>query len=466
MQRYQVISQADIENIHEASLEVLEKTGVAFFYEPAREIVAKHGARVEGNIVYFPRKMVEEALASAPSSFTLHSRNPQRTIEFDTVKTHYSGPGGSPFVSDLDKGRRPSKKEDFINLTKLFQSFDHLEMHHVPCEMTDVDPEIRNKMNVYLTMKYSDKPMMPFFYNYEEAKACIEMYSLPFGGLDSVRNKPVVLADPCTVSPLGYDDKALGALMAFAEYGQIQLINSLCMAGATGPATLAGNVAVQNAEILAGLVLAQCINPGTPLIYSASGSNSDMRSGNLAVGSPECALMSLINGQLAKFYNLPCRISGAVTDSKCVDSQSAYESTINMMTSEMAGGNFILHGVGILETYNVVSFEKSIIDHEVLGMLRRINRAIEVNEETLAVDVIEEVGPQGQFLTEEHTVTNYRSEHFIPSLSNRDTFQQWEADGSLRIEQVANKKWKSILAEYQQPDFPTDLDTDLQKFLG
>lgn len=465
MQRFQLLTENDITKIHENSLRILEEIGVIFNHEPALEVFKKHGAKVEGKTVFIPKEMVAKALETTPSSFTLYSRNPERNVEFDTVKPHFCGPGGSAYIRDLDNGRRRSTKADFINLIKLFQSLDLIEMHHVPCEMGDVDPDIRNKEVVYQAMKYSDKPIMPFMYDYKEAKTIIEMASLPFGGLESIKNKPVILADPCTVTPLSYDDKAINALMAFAEYGQIQLINSLCMAGATAPATLAGNVSVQNAEILAGIVLTQAINPGCPIIYSASGSNADMRTGNLTVGSPEDALMSLINGQLAKFYNLPCRISGAINDSKCVDAQAAYESAINMMTTIMAGSNFILHGAGILETYNTISLEKVITDYEVLGMISRLERGIEVNEDTLAFDVIKSVGPQGQYLTEAHTFMNFRKEHYMPFLSNRQTIAQWEDAGSNGIEVAANAKWKQILEEYTAPDFSAELDADLQKFL-
>lgn len=190
-----------------------------------------------------------------------------------------------------------------------------------------------------------------------------------------------------------------------------------------------------------------------------------MRTGCLTIGSPEDALMSLINGQLAKFYNLPCRISGNISDSKCVDTQAGYESMMNLMTAQMAGDNFILHACGILETYNTVSFEKIITDHEIVGMVKRIGRGIEVNENTLAFSVIKEVGPQGQFLTQDHTFMNFRKEHYMPFISDRQNIRQWEESGSLSIAQKANAKWKQILEDYEQPDFPAELDNDLKKMI-
>lgn len=410
--------------------------------------------------------MVERNIKQAPSSFTLYSRNPAKKLVINTENTCYVGPGGSSYVMDLDQGRRPSSKEDFIKLIKLFQMLEHIDIHSVPCELNDVDVKIRHLVAAYLTMKYSDKPFMGIVLSYEEAKEVLEMVSMFHGGIEAIKDKPVTLAIPCTITPLSYDDKALGTLMAFAEHGQPQLINSLCMAGATAPATIAGTIAVQNAEILAGIVLAQLVNPGTPVVYSAPGSNTEMRTGSLTIGSPEAALISLINGQLAKYYNIPCRISGSISDSKCVDAQAGYESMMNLMTAQMAGGNFILHGCGILETYNCVSFEKVIIDHEMLGMVKRIGRGIAIDEEALAFDVIKEVGPQGQFLTHEHTFSHFRSEYYQPTISDRNNFQTWIENGSLPVDQRANRRWKEILDQYDEPALPKDIDNALQDYIN
>lgn len=226
MQRYQILSENDIQMIHENSLKILEEVGVVFQYEPALEVFREHGARVDGQTVCIPRGLVECSIESAPSEFTLYARDPKRNIVFNTNDTHYTGPGGASFVQDMDEGRRFSSKEDFIKLVKLFQSLDLIEMHHVPCEMNDVDPSVRNLEVAYQIMKYSDKPFMGFMFTYEEAKRVIAMAALPFGGLEEVRNKPVTILDPCTVTPLSYDDKGISALMAFAEYGQMQLISN------------------------------------------------------------------------------------------------------------------------------------------------------------------------------------------------------------------------------------------------
>lgn len=466
MQRYQLLTQNEIEKIHENSLRIMENVGVVFTYKPAKEILAKAGAKVDGDTVYFPKTLVERELKNVPSSFIMHARNPNKNVEITTEKTAYVGPYGSPFVQDIDRGRRQGVLEDFINIVKICDSLNNIDIQsHITCEPNDVDVKMRAKVMVYNTLKYSDKPLMGSVYGYETSKQCIEMAAMLFGGMAAIKDKPVMASIPCTLTPLSYDDNMTGAIIAYAEAGQPQLVNSLSIAGMTTPTTIAGLVSLQNAEILAGIVLAQCVNPGTPIVYSASGSNAEMSTGALAIGSPEDALVSLVNGQLAKFYQIPCRISGALSDSKMMDSQAAYESAITLMMAQMAGGNFILHSAGIIETYNCTSYEKLIIDNEIIGYLRRINQGVEVNEETLAYDVIKEVGPRGVFLIHDHTLENFRSEFYRPTLSDRMNYEQWKEAGSIPIEKQANAKWKQILANYAGSTLSADVDADLRKYI-
>jgi trimethylamine--corrinoid protein Co-methyltransferase len=466
MQRYQVVSLNDIERIHETSLRIMEEIGVVFSYEPARNILAKGGAKIDGKTVRFPREMVERNLKNIPSSFKLHARNPQKNVEINTRDTAFAGPYGSPFVLDLDKGRRYSSMEDFNNLAKLCQMLDNIDIQsHIYCEPNDVDEKIRHLEMMYYALKYNEKPLMGGVLGYQESKDCIELAAIAHGGPDAIRAKPIMASIPCALTPLSYDDKMAGAIIAYAEYGQPQLVNSLSIAGATNVCTIAGSITLQNAEILAGIVLAQLVNPGTPIVYSASGSNAEMRNGSLSVGSPEDTLFSLINGQLAKYYDLPCRISGALSDSKCVDAQAGYETMMTLLMAQMAGGNFILHGAGILEAYTCTSFEKLMIDDEAIGMVRRIGRGVEVNEETLAFDVIKEVGPQGAFIDHDHTFEHFRTEFYQPVMSDRNNQVAWKEQGSLTAEQRANARWKKLLSEYEEPKLPADVERDLRKFI-
>lgn len=466
MQRYQIISQAELEKIHENSLKIMEEIGIIMPYAHARDLLEKHGCKVEGKTVFFPRSLVEEAIRLSPSSYTLYGRDSSKDVEINCEKTAYAGPYGSPFVTDLDRGRREGSLEDFINIVKICDKLPNIDIQsHISCEPQDVEVKARPTTMVYNTMKYSEKPLMGSVYGYENSMHCIELAAIPFGGLEAIKEKPVISSIPCTLTPLTYDQRQLEAIRAYAETRQPQLINSLAIAGMTTPSTLAGLVSVQNAEVLAGIVYAQCVSPGCPVVYSASGSNAEMSVGLLSIGSPEDAVVSLINGQLAKFYQIPCRISGALSDSKMMDSQAAYESAITLMMAQMAGGNFILHAAGIIETYNCTSYEKLIIDNEIIGYLKRINQGVIVNDETLAYDVIKEVGQGGTFLVHEHTLDWFREEFYMPTLSDRRSYEQWKSKGSLPIEQIANQKWKKILKEYGEPTLSPEIDSDMRKYM-
>lgn len=464
--RYQILTQTDIEKIHETSLKIMENVGIVFSYEPAREMLKKHGAKVDGQTVYFPQAMVEEKLKTVPSSFTLHARNPEKTVEINTEDTLYVGPNCPPYIQDMDNGRRYATLNDYINVIKLVNDLPNIDIQsQTPCEPNDIDVDIRHNVMVYNTLKYSDKPFMGHVLGYEVAKQSIEMAAIAHGGLDVLNEKTVIASIPCTLTPLSYDDKMAGAIMAYAEYNQAQLVNSLPISGATAPATFAGTVALQNAEILAGIILAQCVKPGCPIVYSAAASNAEMSTGSLSIGSPENAIFSLINGQLAKFYHIPCRISGMLSDSKMMDSQAAFESAITGIMGQLAGGNFILHAIGIIESYNCMSMEKLMIDHEIVGYIKHIAKGIEVNEDTLAYNTIAEVGPQGEFLSNPHTFQHFRKTFYRPFLANRQNAEQWKAEGSISLEQAANAKWKQMLAEYEQPEFSTDVDNALKKYI-
>lgn len=464
--RYQLLTQTEIEKIHETSLRIMENVGIVFSYEPARELLKKHGAKVEGHTVFFPKALVEEKLKTVPSAFTLHGRNPEKTVEINTEDTCYAGPYGSPYVLDLDNGRRYGTLDDFIKIVKLVNDLPNIDIQsHISCEPNDVEASIRHNVMTYNNLKYSDKPLMGSVLGYDAAKQSIEMAAIAHGGLDVLKEKTIIASIPCTLTPLSYDDKMAGAIFAYAEFNQAQLVNSLSISGATTPATFAGTVALQNAEVLAGIILAQCVNPGCPIVYSASGSNAEMSTGSLAIGSPEDAIFSLVNGQLAKFYKIPCRISGTLSDAKMMDSQAAFESAITGIMSQLGGGNFVLHSAGIIETYNCISLEKLIIDHELLGYFRHICRSVEVNDDTLAYDAIAEVGPQGEFLSNSHTFAHFRKTFYRPFITDRQNAEQWKANGSLSLEQKANGKWKQMLEEYVEPALPAEIDAELKKYV-
>ena len=466
MQWYKLLTEKQVEQVHEESLLILEQIGIIFHYEPALEILSKGGAKVEGKRVFFPRKLVEEQIKKAPSEFTLYARNPEKNVIIGGDNIVFIPGYGAPFVTDLDNGRRMGTLKDFDNFTKLTGASIYQDLcSGVVIEPNDVPHEIRHVQMIYSTIKNSDKCFMGSSMGVEGAKDSIKMASILFGDQRELVKKPRFISILCSLTPLTYDERMLGAIMEYAKAGQPQLISSLAIAGATGPVTLIGTLALQNAEVLAGIALAQFVREGTPVVYAGSSSNAEMHSGNLCIGSPEMAINTVSTAQMGKYYNLPCRGGGAISDAKIPGAQAAYESMMNLLMAEASGINMVLHTAGMLESYMTMSYEKFIIDDEICGMVKRIKKGYEVTEDTLALDVIKQVGPGGQFLDTDHTLKHFRSEFYEPRLSDRDNFEIWKAKGSQSTIENANKIWKEMIEEYETPELPPDIDKDFQKFI-
>ncbi len=466
MHWYEFLTKHQVEQIHETSLRILGNVGIEFRYAPALEVLKKGGARVDGERVFFPARLVEEQIKKAPAEFTLYARNP----DFDVVigGNHMAFvPGyGAAFVTDLDLGRREGSLKDFENFVKLTDASPYQDIcSGVVVEPTDVPPQIRHAQMMYTAMKYSAKPFMGSVMGSQGARDSIQMASILFGSLNDLSLKPRMISILCSLTPLVYDERMLGAIMEYARAGQPQLISSLGIAGATSPVTLAGTLAVQNAEVLAGIVLTQLIREGTPVVFAGASSSVDMHTGALSIGSPEMTLNTAATAQMARFYGLPVRSGGAVCDAKAPDAQAAYESMMSLLAARFCGINFVLHGAGILESYNCMSYEKFIIDDEMCGMVKRIKRGYEVNPETLAFDIIKEVGTGGHFLDKDHTFDHFRTEFYQPQLSNRDDYVSWREKGSPVSMATANQQYKEILRTYEAPELPADADKELLKFI-
>ncbi|MDJ0782092.1 MAG: trimethylamine methyltransferase family protein [Desulfosarcinaceae bacterium] len=467
MQRFEYFGAEDLRQIHAATMKVMQAVGVDFSYAPALEVLAKAGCRIEGERVFFDPDLVEEMVAKAPSEFTLHGRNPERNVVIGGDQIAYLPCYGPPFVTDLDQGRRTSTLDDFTNFVKLGHASQNLDITGgMMAEPNDIPPEARNAEMLYAAMRFSDRPFMGGAIGAEAARETIEMAAILFGVSEAeLAERPPMISILCSRTPLGFDDRMLGAIMAYAEAGMPQLISSLSIAGATSPVTMEGTLVVQNAEILAGIVLTQLIRPGTPVVFSGSSSSAAMRYGTLSVGAPEMAVNTAATAQMARFYGIPSRGGGAITDAKFPDAQAGLESMMSLLMASMSGIHFVLHAAGILEGYMVASYEKFIIDDEICGMCKRIRRGAQIDAERLALEVIAQVGPGGEFLTQMHTFQNFRKEFYQPLLEERGTFVMWEEGGSQRMAQRANARWKEILHTYEAPAVDPAVDEALRRYV-
>jgi trimethylamine--corrinoid protein Co-methyltransferase len=454
-----VLEEGDIRQIHEASLRLLQEVGIEIEYAPAVKALEDAGMKANGRRVFFDPAYVEKKVAEAPHDFTLYARDPRHNVHIGGDDVAFVPGYGAPFIIEAGGTRRPSTWEDYLNLLKLAHTCEEIDLSGgMLVEPNDLDDRTRYLDVLYAHIRYSTKVPMGSSYGVPGARDTVELLAPAFGGKEAIREKPVVITLINTISPLKLDARQTSAMMEYARWKQAMVIASLVMAGSTGPATLAGALAVQNAEVLAGITLAQTVNPGTPVIYGSASSITDMHTGSVSVANAESALLNVSTAQLAKFYGLPARAGGGLTDSKGVDGQAGYESCLMLMAPVASGINFILHTAGILQYWLCMSYEKFIMDAEIAGMMRRFKKSIDVNETSLALDVIKQVGPGGHFLTQMHTKRNHKTEMRRPMLSDRQSFEGW-AKTRLTTEAQATALWRKTLDAYQDPG----LDEPLQK---
>jgi trimethylamine---corrinoid protein Co-methyltransferase len=464
---YELLSGEEVNAIHEQAMTILEEIGIDFLHDRAREVFRSAGMRIEENRVRFDRAFVLEHVAKTPALFELQARNPARSVMLGGNNVVTAPVYGPPFITDLERGRRGATIEDFNNFDKMAQAIDQIHC----AGGTTVEPEdlplgSRHLDMVYSHLRWTDKPFMGSVIASENARDTIEMASIVFGGRDKIEQTPAVISLINVNSPLRYDDRMLGALLEYTDARQPVIVTPFLMAGAMSPMGLAGSVAQQTAEALAGIALVQLIRPGTPSVYGSFLTNTDMQSGSPAFGTPESAMGILASAQMARHYNLPFRGGGAMTSSKSPDAQAAYESMMCMWPTILGGVNFILHAAGWLESALLASYEKFIIDVEQLRMFEwMLQRGLPVDEEGLAMDALREVGPGGHFLGSEHTLRNYRTGFYRPWISSTENYDRWQRFGSRTADVVAAERWKQVLAEYPDPGIDPGVDEQLKEFM-
>lgn len=463
--RMQTLTIEELNWIHDASIEILSNTGVAFNEAQALRLFESRGFSVDGKVVCFTGNQVQEALNTAPSRFKVFGRNREKSVwvgEDDWVFVPTYGP---PFMVDRDGTQRPGTMQDYDAFCKLVQSSPHIDMN----AYKHVEPQDVPAETAYLDMLLSgivhcDRPFMGSPDSRQAAQDCIEMAAIAFGGKDVLMDMPVTVSLINSLSPLQYSSEMAGALLELARYRQPLLIANLIMGGTSGPVTLPELLVLMNAEILAGLVLTQLAGPGTPVIYGTASCPTNMQTGAATVGTPETAIISCMATQLARFYQLPCRTGGSLTDATMPDAQALAEGALNLVTSVRSGGNFILHACGMMEGYIGNSFEKWLIDEELCGMVRRMMTPLNFSPETTDIGVISRTGIGGTYLMQPETVKLCRSAYFPYTLFNKGGGQSQGAGRDIAA--VASDRLKQRLDGYEKPDIDPAIEADLRQFVS
>ncbi len=464
----EILSADQIEAIHDSSLKVLEEIGMDFLDEESLAILSSAGAEVQPGTqrVRFPRGLVLESIAKAPSEFTLHARNPEHTLTAGGNHLNFGSVASAPNVSDLDRGRRPGKFEDYCNLVRLCQSLNIVQfISGYPVEPADLPPATRHLDAHYAAITLTDKLWHPYSLGKQRISDAIEMICIARGiDRDELKRTPSLFSIVNSSSPLRLDGPMLQGLMEMARAGQAVVLTPFTLSGAMSPATIAGALVLQNAEALAGLAFIQIVAPGAPCMYGGFTSNVDMKTGAPAFGTPEYVRAALAGGQLARRYRIPYRSSNACA-ANAVDAQAAYESEMSIWGAVMGHANWLLHGAGWMEGGLVASFEKMILDAELLQMMGEFLQPLIVDEDSLALDAIREVGPGGHFFGAAHTLARYESAFYAPMLSDWRNFETWREAGALTADKRANALWKQLLAEYEAPPIDPAIDEALKDYV-
>ena len=438
--------------IHDASMRIIEEIGVDFRGDPeALSLWREAGAQVEGERVHIPRELAMAKLELAPSEFTQHARNPERSVAIGGSHLVLAPVYGPPYIRDLEGVRRRGTLADLEQFIKLVYRLPVLNHSGgITCEPQDVPIPKRHLETLRAHIRYSDKPFMGAVTSPERAMDCVEMVRLVFGE-KFIAEHTVMISLVNGNSPLVWDATMLGAMKIYARHRQALMISPFIMQGANTPVTTAGALAQLNAEAVAGMAFAQLVRPGTPVVYGNTLATVSMQSGAPTYGTAEVVMLGLAITQLARRYRVPVRTGGMRTGSKTNDADAGAQSMITMLSALLGRVNFVLHAAGFLESALSASFAKMVIDADQLSHLTGLAKGLEINEDTLALDAIREVGPSGHFFGTEHTISHYDSAFYLPLTAESGTWDKWVEEGEEDVEKRANAVAASLLNSYEPP---------------
>lgn len=462
----EILDEDGLAQIEENAETIMSDVGIAFQDFPeALELWRSVGAQVDGDLVKFPKGLCRELVQDrAPSIFTQHARNPSRSVQIGGNNTVFAPNYGSPFVTDLDDGRRYATLHDFENIVKLTYQLPHL--HHsggTVVEPVDVAVNKRHLDMVYAHLKYSDKPLMGSVTAPERAVDSLELCRLAFGG--DLQSKTVLTSLINASSPLRWDSTMLGAAKVYAENNQACIISPFILAGAMSPVTVAGLAAQALAEALTGMAFCQLVRPGAPVIFGTFASSMSMATGAPTFGTPEGGLAIYVMAALARRVGVPFRSGGMLTASKVPDAQAAYESLSTLLPTMQAGVHFVLHAAGWVEGGLALSYEKLLLDADQLGMMGVYADGVDMSPNGQAMEAFV-TNPHGShFLGNDHTLANFESAFYRSTLADSNSYEQWLEEGELSAAQRANSAWKQMLHEYQPPALDEDADRAMLQYI-
>ena len=459
-------SQDQINQVINDAEALLERVGIDFRDDAeVLDIWKEAGAIVEAERVRFPKGMVLDLIKTAPAQFTQHARNPAKSVEIGGHNTVYVPAYGSPFVRDMEGGRRYGTIKDFQNFVKL--AYMSNGMNHsggTVCEPVDVPVNKRHLDMVYSHMKYSDKAFMGSVTAPERAQDTVDMCKILFGD-DFVDNNCVVINLINANSPLVFDDTMLGALKVYAKNNQACVISPFILAGAMSPVTVIGTLTQIVAEALAGMALTQLVRKGAPVVFGTFAATTNLQTGAPSFGGPESSLILYGAAQVARTLKIPFRSGGGLNASKMADAQAAYEASATLQTATNAGVNFMLHSAGWLEGGLVMSYEKFVMDAQQTEGLMKFLNGPDMSDNGKAVMSWDEVGPGKHFLGCSHTQANFRNAFFNYTLHDSNSFEQWEVEGEKSHEQRANEMKNKMLESYVAPELDPAINARLEAFI-
>jgi len=463
----ELLPRSKLDQIHGATMELFSRLGVKVWESRSLKLLKDAGAEADPKtmMVKIPEGLVKETIKKAPSEFYLYGRDPKYRLHMGARKVHFSTAGQTAKIHDLDGKIRRGTVKDAEDVAKLADYCDNL--HHVSIGTTpmDVPEDMHPQFHLWANWKNSVKTTDGYNYGAKITMETIEMAAILRGGIEELRKKPTLLGFTNPVSPMQLSKDLMEGALIHAEYNQPMLFAPEALAGGTAPASLAGLLVQQNAEVLSGIIVSQLAKPGAPVLYGTVSAVLDMKTGATALGGPEVGLFNVATAQLARYYNLPSRGTGGNTDSKAVDIQAGIETSSTLLMAALAGMNFIYDAAGSLDGSLAMSLEKIVIDNDACGMVSRILDGIDVTKDTLAVDEIVRAGPFASFLGTPFTLATFRKEHFIPTLMDRRSRDAWEKSGAKDLPTVAKERARRILKEHQPEPVDKAVASEIEKYL-